>query len=102
MQLTSQVLLPVPPQVTVPFAPGAAQAAQPMAVQPEATLLFITHEVGALAGQPWVPAPQAVMLQTVPLQAAVPPTPVGQAVQPIAVHPEATLLLATQALPHRW
>jgi hypothetical protein len=28
-------------------------AVQPLAVHPEAVLLFCTHDVGAAAGQPW-------------------------------------------------
>jgi hypothetical protein len=38
-----------------------------------------------------------VTLQALPLHEAVPLVGVAQAVQPFAVHPEATLLLATQA-----
>jgi hypothetical protein len=48
LQSTAQL---VPLQLGVPFA-GSAQAVQPVAVQPDATLLFCTHEVGAVAGQP--------------------------------------------------
>jgi hypothetical protein len=46
-----------------------------------------------------------VTLQVVPLHDAVPLVGVAHAVQPFAEHPEATLLLATQAafapVPHR-
>jgi hypothetical protein len=46
-----------------------------------------------------------VTLQVVPLQEAVPLVGVVHAVQPLALHPEATLLLATQVaaapVPHR-
>jgi hypothetical protein len=42
----------VPLQVGLPFG-GSTQAVQPLAVQPEAVLLFATHEVGAADGQPW-------------------------------------------------
>jgi len=46
-----------------------------------------------------------VTLQALPLHEAVPLVGVAQAVQPFAVHPEATLLLATQVAfapaPHR-
>jgi hypothetical protein len=46
-----------------------------------------------------------VTLQVLPLQVAVPLVGAAQAVQPLAVQPEATLLLATQfafaPFPHR-
>ena len=84
---------------------GSTQAVQPPAVQPDAVLLFATHDVGAAAGQPWKPVAQ-VTLQVVPLQAAVPLVGVAHAVQPLAEQPDATLLLATQVAfgppPHRW
>ena len=84
---------------------GSTQAVQPPAVQPDAVLLFATHDVGAAAGQPWKPVAQ-VTLQVVPLQAAAPLVGVAHAVQPLAEQPEATLLLATQVAfappPHRW
>ena len=83
---------------------GSTHAVQPVAEQPDATLLFATHDVGAAAGQPWKPVAQ-VTLQVVPLQAAAPLVGVAQAVQPLAEQPEATLLLATHVPfagePHR-
>lgn len=83
---------------------GSTHAAQPVALQPDATLLFATHDVGSAAGQPWKPVAQ-VTLQVVPLHTAVALVPAVHAVQPLAVHPEATLLLATQVAfapcPHR-
>ena len=84
---------------------GSTQAVQPVAVQPEATLLFATHDVGSAAGQPWKPVAH-VTLHAFPLQTAVAlAPPAAQAVQPLAVQPEATLLLATHVafapLPHR-
>jgi hypothetical protein len=48
LQSTAQVW---PLQIGFPFA-GSRQAVQPLAVQPEAVLLFCTHEVGAAVGQP--------------------------------------------------
>ena len=100
LQSTPQV---VPLQIGPPLG-GSTQAVQPVAVQPDAVLLFATHEVGAAIGQPWKPVAQ-VTLQVVPAQAAVPLVGVAQAVQPLAEHPEATLLLATQVAfapaPHR-
>jgi len=42
----------VPLQTGLPFG-GSTHAAQPFAVQPEAVLLFCTHDVGVTAGQPW-------------------------------------------------
>jgi hypothetical protein len=42
----------VPVQTGSPLG-GLGHAVQPLAVQPDATLLFATHEVGAVAGQPW-------------------------------------------------
>jgi hypothetical protein len=42
----------VPLQTGLPFG-GSTQAVQPLAVQPEAVLLFATHDVGAADGQPW-------------------------------------------------
>ena len=74
---------------------GSTQAVQPVAVQPDATLLFATHEVGNTAGQPWKPVAQ-VTLQVIPAHTAVELAGDAQAVQPVAEHPEATLLLATQ------
>ena len=49
LQSTPQV---VPLQTGLPFG-GSTHAVQPVAVQPDAVLLFATHEVGATAGQPW-------------------------------------------------
>jgi hypothetical protein len=84
---------------------GLLQAVQPVALHPEATLLLATQVVGFVAGQPWKPAAQ-VTPQVFPLQTAVAFEGIAQAVQPLAVQPEATLLLATQvpaaAVPHRW
>ena len=100
LQSTPQV---VPLQTGLPFG-GSTHAVQPVAVQPDAVLLFATHDVGAAVGQPWKPVAQ-VTLQVVPLHAAVPLVGAAQAVQPVAEHPEATLLLATQfafaPVPHR-
>jgi len=48
-QSTPQV---VPLQTGTPFG-GSTHAVQPLAVQPDAVLLFATHDVGAAAGQPW-------------------------------------------------
>jgi hypothetical protein len=100
VQSTAQV---VPLQIGLPLG-GSTHAVQPFAVQPEPVLLFATHDVGAAAGQPWKLFAQ-VTLQVLPLQAAVPLAGAAQAVQPFAVHPEATLLLATQfafaPFPHR-
>ena len=84
---------------------GLTHAVQPAAVQPDATLLFATHDVGSAAGQPWKPVAQ-VTLHVVPLHTAVAlAPPPAQAVQPLAVQPEATLLLATHVAfapcPHR-
>jgi hypothetical protein len=73
---------------------GSTHAVQPAALQPEATLLFATHDVGNAAGQPWKPVAQ-VTLHVVPLHTAVALAGDAQAVQPLAEHPEATLLLAT-------
>jgi hypothetical protein len=42
----------VPTQVGLPLG-GSTQAVHPLAVQPEAVLLFATHDVGAVDGQPW-------------------------------------------------
>ena len=93
----------VPLQTGLPFG-GSTHAVQPVAVQPDAVLLFATHDVGAAIGQPWKPVAQ-VTLQVVPVQAAVPLVGFAQAVQPPAEQPEATLLLATQfafgPVPHR-
>jgi len=80
-------------QTGSPFA-GLRHAVQPAALQPDATLLFIRHDVGSAAGQPWKPVAQ-VTLHVVPLQTAVALAAAAHAVQPLAVHPEATLLLAT-------
>ncbi len=90
LQLTSQV---VPVQAAAPLA-GAAQAMQPLGVQPASGLLFRTQRVGPLPGQPWYPVEQAT-LQVVPVQTAIPDVVVGQALQPVAVQPEAGLLSAT-------
>ena len=83
---------------------GSTHAVQPAALQPDATLLFATHDVGSAAGQPWKPVAQ-VTLHVVPLQTAVALAAAAHAVQPLAVHPEAMLLLATQVAfapcPHR-
>lgn len=49
LQSTPQV---VPLQIGLPLG-GSVQAVQPLAVHPEATLLFCTHDVGAAVGQPW-------------------------------------------------
>ena len=49
LQSTPQV---VPLQIALPLG-GSVQAVQPLALQPEAMLLFATHDVGATAGQPW-------------------------------------------------
>jgi len=91
-------------QIGFPFA-GSAHAVQPLAVQPDAVLLLATHEVGFAVGQPWKPALQ-VTLHTAPLQLGLPFAGSAHAVQPPAVHPDATLLLATHvpaaAVPHRW
>jgi hypothetical protein len=50
--------------------------------------------------------PSQVTLHVLPVQVAVPLVGAAQAVQPLAVQPEATLLLATQfafaPFPHRW
>ena len=73
---------------------GSRQAVQPVAVQPDAVVLLATHDVGTVAGQPWKPVAQ-VTLHVVPLQTAVALVCAAQAVQPLAEHPEATLLLAT-------
>ena len=77
---------------------------QPAALQPDATLLFATHDVGSAAGQPWKLVAQ-VTLHVVPLHTAVALAPAVHAVQPLAVHPEATLLFATHVAfapcPHR-
>ena len=90
-------------QTGLPLA-GSTHAVQPAALQPDATLLFATHDVGSAAGQPWKPVPQ-VTLHVVPLHTAVALACAAHAVQPLAVQPEATLLLATQvpfaAEPHR-
>ena len=90
-------------QIGLPLA-GSRHAVQPVAVHPDAVLLFATHDVGVVAGQPWKFVAQ-VTLQVFPLHAAAPFVGVAQAVQPFAVHPEATLLLATQVAfapaPHR-
>jgi hypothetical protein len=42
----------VPLQTGLPFG-GSTHAVQPVAVQPDATLLFATQDVGAAAGHPW-------------------------------------------------
>jgi hypothetical protein len=73
---------------------GSTHAVQPVAVQPEATLLFATHDVGRTAGQPWKLVAQ-VTLHVVPLHTAVALADAAHAVQPLAEQPEATLLLAT-------
>ena len=52
LQSTPQVALFVPVQTGLPFG-GSTHAVQPLAVQPDAVLLFATHDVGAAAGQPW-------------------------------------------------
>jgi len=102
LQSTPQV---VPLQIALPLG-GSVQAVQPLALQPEAMLLFATHDVGAAAGQPWKVAAQ-VTLHVVPVHEAVPVPVVGaaQAVQPLAVQPDAGLLFATQLafapVPHR-
>jgi len=49
LQSTPQV---VPLQIALPLG-GSGQAVQPVAVHPEAMLLFCTHDVGPAAGQPW-------------------------------------------------
>ena len=91
-------------QAAAPFV-GTAHAVQPAAVQPDAMLLFATQVVGTVAGQPWVLFAH-VTLQVVPLQTDVPLATGTHAVQPAAVQPDATLLLATQVPlavdPHRW
>lgn len=84
----------VPLQTGLPLG-GSTQAVQPLAVQPDAVLLFATHDVGAADGQPWYPVAQ-VTLQVVPLQTAVLFAGCAQAVQPFIVQPDATLLFATQ------
>ena len=96
LQLTSHV---VPVQAAAPLA-GAAQAMHPLAEQPDSGLLFRTQRVGPLPGQPWNPVEQAT-LQVVPAQTAVPEVGVVQALQPVAVQPEAGLLSATQFAPQR-
>jgi hypothetical protein len=48
LQSTAQVW---PLQLGLPLA-GSRQAVQPLAEQPDAGLLFNTHDVGAVAGQP--------------------------------------------------
>ena len=100
LQSTPQV---VPLQTGLPFG-GSTHAVQPLAVQPDATLLFATHVVGAAAGQPWKVAAQ-VTLHVLPLQVAVPFVGVAQALQPFIEQPEAGLLFATQfafaPVPHR-
>jgi hypothetical protein len=84
---------------------GLTQAVQPVALQPDATLLFATHDVGSVDGQPWKPVAQ-VTLHVVPLHAAVALVGDAQAVHPLAEQPEATLLLATHLVaapvPHAW
>jgi len=100
LQSTPQL---APLHTGLPFG-GSTHAVQPVAEQPEATLLFATHDVGSAAGQPWKPVPQ-VTLHVVPLHTAVALACAAHAVQPLAVQPEATLLLATQVPfagePHR-
>ena len=90
-------------QTGSPFG-GSTQAEQPLAVQPDATLLFATHVVGAAAGQPWKVAAQ-VTLHVFPVHVAVPFVGVAQALQPFIEQPEAGLLFATQfafaPVPHR-
>jgi len=49
LQSTAQV---VPLHSGFPLG-GSTHAVQPLAVQPDAVLLFATHDVGAAAGQPW-------------------------------------------------
>ena len=66
-KLLSQFTPHVVPLQTGPPLAGSAQAVQPVAVHPDATLLFATHVVGIAVGQPWNPAAQ-VTLQVVPLQ----------------------------------
>jgi hypothetical protein len=84
---------------------GSVHAVQPFAVQPDATLLLATHVVGLVAGQPWYPCAH-VAPQVLPLHAGVPLATAAHAVQPFAVQPDATLLLATQVPfvvpPHKW
>ncbi len=76
---------------------GLGQAVQPVAVQPDATVLLATQDVGRVAGQPWKPVAH-VTLHVVPLQTAVALACAAHALQPLAVHPEATLLLATHVM----
>ena len=101
MQVTLQV---VPVHTASPLV-GSTHAVHPFAVQPEATLLLATQVVGLVAGQPWNPC-EHVAPQVAPLQAGVPFGTAAHAVHPLAVQPDATLLLATQvpaaADPHRW
>jgi hypothetical protein len=84
---------------------GSTQAVQPVAVQPDAMLLFATHDVGSADGQPWKQVAQ-VKLHVAPLHTAVALAGDAQAVQPLAEQPDATLLFATQVAfapaPHRW
>ncbi len=91
-------------QAAAPFV-GTAHAVQPAAVQPDVTLLLSTQVVGSDAGQPWVLFAH-VTLQVVPLQTDAPLATGTHAVQPAALQPDATLLLATQVppagAPHRW
>lgn len=87
----------VPVQTASPLV-GSAQAVQPVAVQPDAMLLLATQLVGAAAGQPWKLLLQ-VTLQVVPVQLAFPLLGFAHAVQPLAVQPDAMLLLATQLAP---
>jgi hypothetical protein len=96
LQFTSHV---VPVQAAAPLA-GAAQAEHPLAEQPDSGLLFRTQRVGPVPGQPWNPVAQ-VTLQVVPMQTAEPEVGVGQALQPVALQPEATLLSATHVPPQR-
>lgn len=95
----------LPPLHTGPPLGGSTHAVQPVAVHPDATVLFATHDVGSADGQPWKPVAQ-LTLHVFPLQTAVAlAPPAAHAVQPVAVQPEATLLLATHVafapVPHR-
>ena len=96
LQVTPQMF---PLQIGFPLA-GSMQAVHPVGVQPAATLLFTTHVVAAPVPQACEPAlhvtPHVAPLQTATLLAGA-----VQATHPVALHPDATLLLATQVLPHR-
>ena len=80
---------------------GSTQAVQPVAEHPEATLLLATHTVLAPVPQAWKPASQLGTHAPPALHATDPLVGVGHAEQPFMVHPEATLVLATQRFPHR-